>query len=59
MQKVAPGSFFSYDMSPWEVWLIIADVLIIVLEIGGIVWIVLRSKIAKKHPELYKNSKIV
>lgn len=59
MQKVAPGSFFSYDMSPWESWLIIADVLIIVLEIGGIVWIVLRSKKAKKHPELYKNSKIV
>lgn len=59
MQKVAPGSFFKYDLSPWVYWVIIADVVIFVLEAAGVVWIILRSRKAKKNPELFKNSQII
>lgn len=51
--RVAPGAYVYYDMSPWRVALITVDVILYVLTFGGIVWIVLRQLDEKKHKEKY------
>ena len=55
MNGVAPGAVFYYDMSPWMVWLIAADVVCGVFVAAVVVWIVVRGVNAKKHPEQYKS----
>jgi len=50
---MAPGSMTYYDMSPWEKGLIAADVVLGLLAVAGVVWILLRTQAAKKHPEQY------
>lgn len=57
MQGFAPGSVVKTAMSPWMKLLITADVVIGLLVIGGIVWIVLRTKQEKVHPEMFKPKK--
>ena len=54
MQGVAPGTIIYYDMSPWAIGLMIGDIVVGLLIVGGIVWIVLRLLDEKKHPEKYK-----
>ena len=54
MQGVAPGTIIYYDMSPWAIGLMIGDIVVGLLIVGGIVWIVLRVLDEKKHPEKYK-----
>lgn len=54
MQGVAPGAIISYDMSPWMVGLITANIVVYSLIVAGIVWCVLRTIDEKKHPERYK-----
>lgn len=56
MQGVAPGSIVYYDMAMWAILLLIANIVIYGLIIGGIVWIVLRVRDDKKHPEKYKHN---
>lgn len=41
-------------MSPWAVWLLVGDIVIGALIVGGVVWIVLRGRDERKHPERYK-----
>ena len=53
MQDMAPGSTTYYDMSPWEIALIAADIAVGVLVVAGSLWLVLRTLSAKKHPERY------
>lgn len=53
MNGLAPGSTVYYDMSPWEVALNAANVVVAVLVAAGILWIVLRSMAAKKTPARY------
>lgn len=55
VQGAAPGAIVSYTMSPWRIGLIVADAVIGVLIAAGVVWCVLRSVDAKKHPEKYKH----
>ena len=50
---VAPGTYAYYDMSPWRVGLIVADVVAGALAAAGIVWIVLRTLDEKKNPDKY------
>lgn len=54
MQGVAPGSITYYDISPWVIWLTIANVVCYAVIVGGIVWLVLREVNARKHPERYR-----
>ncbi len=54
MQGAAPGAIIYYDMSPWAIGLMIGDIVVGLLIVGGIVWIVLRLLDEKKHPEKYK-----
>jgi beta-glucosidase len=54
MQGYAPGTVQKTTMSPWLKVLIGADVVIALIVLGGIFWIVKRTKAEKAHPELYK-----
>jgi beta-glucosidase len=54
MQGYAPGTVQKTTMSPWLKALIGADVVIALIVLGGIFWIVKRTKAEKAHPELYK-----
>ncbi len=54
MQGVAPGSITKYKTSPWMKLLVAGDIAVGVLVVAGIVWIALRRKNAKLHPENYK-----
>lgn len=56
---VAPGSYAYYDMSPWRIGLIVADVIAGVLVAAGVVWIVLRALDEKKNPDKYESEKEV
>ncbi len=51
---IAPGAYAYYDMSPWRIGLIVADVIAGVLAAAGIVWIVLRTLDEKKNPDKYE-----
>lgn len=57
--NVAPGAYIYYDISPWAVWLIVANVVIWLAVAGALVWIVLRTIDEKKHPEKYKHKETV
>ena len=54
-QGAAPGAIVTYTMSPWRIGLIVADVIIGCLVVAGVVWCVVRTVDAKKHPEKYKH----
>ena len=54
MQGAAPGSIIYYDMSPWQVGLIVANVVVYAVIAAGAVWIAFRLFDAHKHPEKYK-----
>lgn len=56
---VAPGSYAYYDMSPWRIGLIVADIIAGVLVAAGVVWIVLRALDEKKNPDKYESEKEV
>ncbi len=51
MQGVAPGTTVRYDMSPWRIALIAADVVIALLIAAGIAMIALRQKVEKEQAE--------
>lgn len=55
MNGAAPGAIIYFDMSPWKICLIVANVIVYALIAAGAVWCVLRTIDAKKHPENYKN----
>lgn len=57
--NVAPGAYIYYDISPWAVWLIVANVVIWLAVAGALVWIILRTIDEKKHPEKYKHKETV
>jgi len=54
MNHMAPGAVQKIGISPWKIWLAIADVVIAALVILGIVAMVRRAKDEKQHPDLYK-----
>lgn len=55
MQGMTPGTIVYYDMSPWQIWLIVADVAVGLLLVGGSAWCVVRTIDSKKRPEKYKS----
>ena len=57
--NVAPGAYIYYDISPWAVWLIVANVVIWLAVAGALVWIILRTIDEKKHPEKYEHKETV
>ncbi len=59
MQNMASGASAYYDMSPWEVGLITGDIIVGILVMGGVIWMVLRTKDEKKHPERYKRVEVI
>ena len=59
LNKTPPGAIIKYTMSPWAVWLLVGNIVVYGLIIGGIVWIVLRTLHSRKHPELYKSKQTV
>ena len=54
MQGYAPGAVQKIHMSPWQIGLYVADVVIVLLLAGGVFWIVRRTKAEKAHPEQFK-----
>lgn len=54
---VAPGTVFTYKMSPWRVALYTGDAIVSAFIVAMIVVMVLRTKKAKAHPELFKAPK--
>lgn len=54
---VAPGTTFHYKMSPWRVALYTGDAIAAAFIIIMVVVMVLRTKKAKEHPELFKAPK--
>lgn len=54
MQGAAPGALIYYDMSPWAIVLLMANIIVYALVIAGIAWIVIRIVDSRKHPEKYK-----
>lgn len=55
MTDIKPGSTISYTLAPWAVGLLIANIIVYLAVIGGVVWIVLRLIDSKKHPDKYKH----
>lgn len=53
----APGSYIYYDMSPWAIGLIVANVVIWLLVIAAVAWIVIRGINEKRNPEAYVRGK--
>ena len=53
MNGIAPGAKISYGLAPWAIGLLIANIVVYALIVGGIVWIVLRQRDCKRHPENY------
>lgn len=53
MNGIAPGAVISYGLSPWEKGLIVADTITAVIIVGLIIFLVVRYKDEKKHPERY------
>ena len=54
LQGNPPGTIFYYDISPWVIWLTVADVCVGLIVCGLVVWIVLRSVDERKNPGKYK-----
>ena len=54
MQGMAPGAVQKVHMSPWQIGLYIADAVIALLLIGGVLLMVRRAKAEKAHPEQFK-----
>lgn len=54
MIGLAPGATVYYDMSPWMVWLIVANVFVYAVCLFLVVMTVLRTIDSKKHHENYK-----
>ena len=57
MNGIAPGTIITYKTSPWKIWLRTADILIGVFAVAMIVYMILRTKRAKAHPEEFKAPK--
>lgn len=55
MQGVVPGAIVWFKMSPWQGWLIAANVVVYFVIAAGIVLTVLRVVDDKKHPEKYNH----
>lgn len=58
MIGIAPGSTVYYDMSPWMVWLIVANVFVYAVCLFLVVMTVLRTIDSKRHPENYKGEPV-
>lgn len=56
---IAPGTVTTYSISPWQIWLTIANVAVYAIIAAGVVWIILRLRDEKKHPEHYKHKEQV
>ncbi|MBR2889952.1 MAG: glycoside hydrolase family 3 C-terminal domain-containing protein [Oscillospiraceae bacterium] len=54
MQGIAPGTSVRYDMSPWMMVLIAADIAVAAFVGAGVLWIILRKNDEKKNPDKYK-----
>lgn len=54
---VAPGTTFTYKMSPWRIALYTGDAIAAVFIVVMVVIMILRTKKAKQHPELFKAPK--
>lgn len=52
--KVGPGSYAYYDMSPWAVTLMGIDIAFYAVALAGIAWTIVRNVKGKKHPELFE-----
>lgn len=57
MQGIVSGATVTYGLSPWQIGLVVANVIVDAATIGMAVWVVLRALDEKKHPEKYENSK--
>jgi beta-glucosidase len=57
MDGAAPGATVTYTMSPWMKWLIAANVVIHGFVIAMVVVMILRTKKAKNHPELFESDR--
>lgn len=55
MQGVAPGSIAYYTMSPWAIWLLVANIVIDAFVLAMIAYIIVRLVRSRRHPELYKH----
>ncbi|MBR1781138.1 MAG: glycoside hydrolase family 3 C-terminal domain-containing protein [Oscillospiraceae bacterium] len=55
MQGYAPGAVQKTATSPWKLALYAVDVIFALLLAGAIVWMVLRARDDKLHPEKYKH----
>jgi beta-glucosidase len=52
--NVPPGAYAYYDISPWKVSLITADVIVGVICLAAVALVLFRQRDEKRHPEKYK-----
>ncbi|MDF2510970.1 MAG: glycosyl hydrolase [Herbinix sp.] len=52
--NVMPGAYAYYDMSPWMIKLIAADIIVGVICLLAFVWVIVRQLDERKHPGKYK-----
>ena len=57
MEGLAPGTTITYRMSPWRVGLYTGDAIAACFIILMIIVMVRRTKMAKEHPEMFKEAK--
>lgn len=55
-EGVAPGGVITHTLAPWQIGLIIGDIIAAALVIGGVIWIIQRKKDENRHPDKYKSS---
>lgn len=53
-EGVAPGGVITRTLAPWQIGLIVGDVVAALLIVGGIVWVIQRKKDEIKNPQNYK-----
>ena len=57
MQDYEPGAVQKVSMSPWQIGLLINNIVVGLLLLGGVLLMIRRTKKVKAHPELYKSRK--
>ena len=50
---VAPGAWVYYDMAPWQIGLLVFDIVAGIAVVLGAAWVIFRALDEKKHPEKY------
>ncbi len=59
MNGIAPGSLITYGLAPWQIGLLIVDIVVGVSILISILYIIYRARDEKKNPEKYDKTAII